>query len=37
MNILIVSATIKESADLIKLLDLKQINKNFYQKKNSKK
>ncbi len=33
MNILIVSATIKESADLIKLLDLKQINKNFYQKK----
>jgi futalosine hydrolase len=36
MNILIVSATIKESADLIKLLDLKQINQNFYQKKTAK-
>ncbi|MCF6241469.1 MAG: futalosine hydrolase [Bacteroidales bacterium] len=36
MNILIVSATFKESADLVKLLDLKPINKNFYQKKTEK-
>lgn len=34
MNILIVSATINESSDLIKLLDLQQVNNNFYQKKN---
>lgn len=36
MNILIVSATILESENLIQLLDLEKINNNIYQKKNNK-